>query len=201
MLYGGSFDPVHIGHLRMAEYCREALSCERVILIPLRFNPFKKSGPVAGGADRAAMLEIAVGNRKGCEVSRVELTREGPSFTYDTVKTFRERLGGEVELFWLVGADAAEELWRWQRIEQLLDLCHICVMRRGGYTLPDMTRLEEKVGKKRTQQVLADMIETPEVEICSSEIRKRLEQGRDVSGMIPEPVLSYIKDKGLYYKD
>lgn len=198
LLYGGSFDPVHCGHLEMAEHCRKSLRCRRVILIPLRLNPLKKEGPQANGADRVAMLRRAAGDRQEYEVSELELQREGPSYTYDTVQKFRERFGEMAELFWLVGADAASDLWRWYRIEDLLDTCHICIMRRGGYPVPGLDRLAQKAGARRAARVEQDMIETPEIEISSSEIRRQIRAGQNAADLVPDGVWTYIQKKGLY---
>jgi nicotinate-nucleotide adenylyltransferase len=198
ILFGGSFDPVHAGHLRVADYARRHLGAERAILIAAGRSPHKELDPVASGEHRLAMLRLAVEGRAGLEVSDLELKRPQPSYTYDTVEHFRKQYGESTALYWLLGADLARDLGTWYRACELIDGCRIAVMVRGGYEGPDLSGLEGQIGAARVAKLRDWMIPTPAIEVSSTEIRRRVAEGRDPGDEVPAAVAAYIARHGLY---
>jgi nicotinate-nucleotide adenylyltransferase len=198
ILFGGSFDPVHNGHIRVAEYARQYVQAERVILIPAGRSPHKAVNPVASGDDRMAMLRLAIEGYPDLEASDVELSRPQPSYTFDTVEHFRGIYGDGTALYWLIGADLVADLGIWYRACDLLDRCRVAVMVRGGYDAPDLTALGEQVGTDRADQLRQWMIPTPAIEVSSTEIRRRLAEGRSIEGLVLPAVEAYIARRGLY---
>jgi len=197
VLFGGTFDPVHAGHTTVAEFAAERLGAEKVIFIPAKRSPHKHVAPVASGDDRLAMLRLATAGRPRFEVSDCELRRKGPSYTLDTVLYFRKRFGGGADLCWLIGADMLTDLPKWHRVGDLLDQCSVCVMRRGGYPPPKFDGLES-FGEERLARLRANVLETPSVDLSSTEIRGKLARGAKVTGLLCPSVLDYIEKNGLY---
>ena len=198
ILFGGSFDPSHTGHLTVAAYAFERLSADRLVFIPARRSPHKSNGPSASGAARLAMIRLAISGRDGFAVSDCELHRPEPSYTLDTVRHFRGQFGSDAELFWLLGADAAADLDRWYCIGELLDACRICIMYRGGMARPDLGRLVSAFGPARVGQLEQDILATPLVDASSTTIRARLAAGEGVDALVPAAVQAYIHAHGLY---
>jgi nicotinate-nucleotide adenylyltransferase len=132
------------------------------------------------------------------EVSDVELHRAGPSYTIDTVSHFRGRLGDSAELFWIIGADSLPELPTWRRIAELVGMVQIVTARRPGSRLPDMADLASMVGPTQAQALLDRCVETPEIDISSTEIRRRVVAGLSIRYLVPDLVASYITQQGLY---
>jgi len=198
VLFGGSFDPIHVGHTTVARAANDLLHAERLIFIPARRSPHKDREPVADGSDRLAMIRLAIADHPRLDVSDCELRRAGPSYTLDTVRAFRQMYGDAVELCWLVGADAARDLHRWHRAAELLDACRVCVMRRGGAPVPDWSPVARALGRERADALAANVIETPLVDVSSSAIREDLARGKDVSDRLAPAVWNYIRRRGLY---
>lgn len=197
ILFGGTFDPVHLGHTTVATFACEQIVADEVVFIPASRSPHKNVFPVASGALRVAMLRLAVSGNAKFSVSSCELDRSEPSYTFETLGMFRERYGCGAELYWLVGADAVGDLGRWYRVEDVLDMCHLCVMYRAGYPEPDFGGLA-CVGAERVEKLRKNAIATPLVDISSSEIRLKLGCGEDVTGLLSPGVLDYIEKNGLY---
>jgi len=131
------------------------------------------------------------------EVSDCELRREEPSYTLDTVLFFRNRFGRTPRLYWLIGADMIIDLPRWHRVGDLLEECTVCVMRRGGYAEPSFENVRS-LGQERLEYLASNVIETPSLDINSSEIRRRLGSGQSVTGLLCPAVVDYIEKMGLY---
>ncbi|MBN1817759.1 MAG: nicotinate (nicotinamide) nucleotide adenylyltransferase [Sedimentisphaerales bacterium] len=197
-LFGGTFDPIHVGHTTVAEHALCSLEAQTLVYIPTRRSPHKQVFPVAAGRHRKAMIELAVAGKEDFEVSDCELRRRDPSYTLDTIRQFDRKYNSKAELFWLVGADVVRDLDRWYRVEELMDRCTICVMFRAGYPRPDFSGLLAGLGTERVEQLARAVIETPLVDISSSEIRARLAQGQDVSGLVSPQVWEYIRKNNLY---
>ena len=198
LLFGGTFDPVHNGHVVVAEYAAEHISADRVIFIPAKRSPLKSFFPSASGDDRVEMIRLAIAGKSNFEVSDCELTRPDPGYTLETVLYLRHALGRDVELFWLIGADVVEDLARWYRIDELIDSCTLCIMLRGGFGRPGLDKLQRRFGTARVQRLKNAMITTPLVDVSSSEVRDRLARGEDVSGLLAPAVVDYIAKNGLY---
>ena len=197
VLFGGTFDPVHVGHTTVAQFAAEHLCADMVFFIPARRSPHKRVNPVASGEHRLAMLRLAARQCKRFHVSDCELRREEPSYTLDTVLYFRRRFGASAQLFWLIGDDMLKDLPKWHRVDDLLDACTLCVMHRGGCPPPEFEALQA-LGADRVARLRANLLETPSVDISSTEIRRKLAAGHDVTGLLPPLVLDYIEKNGLY---
>ena len=197
-LFGGTFDPVHIGHTTVACAAAEHIGAESVIFIPAKLSPLKGYLPIASDIDRLKMLELAVAGRDFFEVSDYELKRPAPSYTLDTIRQFQSQYGGETSLYWLAGADGIEELAHWHEITELIDECSLAAMYRAGCERPDFGKFEPLWGRPRIEKLRRNIIPTPLVDVSSTKVRNRLAAGHDVTQMLHPAVLSYIREHGLY---
>lgn len=181
---GGTFDPIHHAHVVVAADVRDALGLDEVLLVPAG-DPWQKRGRVvASGADRVRMTELAVASIPGLSVSRVEIDRDAPSVTADTLETLA---APDRELFLLLGADAAANMPTWRRLEETRELATVVVVERDGEHAdppgPGWAWMHVPV---------------PRLEISSSDIRSRLAEGRPVDGLLPGATLAYIREHDLY---
>ncbi|MCD6392232.1 MAG: nicotinate-nucleotide adenylyltransferase [Planctomycetes bacterium] len=197
ILFGGTFDPVHLGHTTVAGFACEQIGADEVVFIPAKRSPHKNVFPVASGACRVEMLMLAVAGNAKFSVSSCELERPDPSYTFETVSMFAGRYGPKAQLYWLVGTDAVGDLCRWHRVERVLDICNLCVMYRAGYPEPDFSRLS-CLGAERVEKLSKNAIATPLVDISSTEIRRKFAAAEDVTGLLSPAVLDYIEKNGLY---
>jgi nicotinate-nucleotide adenylyltransferase len=197
VLFGGTFDPVHLAHTAVAAAAGDALGAGSVIFVPARRSPLKALGPEASDEDRLAMLQLVLSGNSCFNITDYELKKSGPNYTIDTVRHFKKQFEGD-EIYWLLGADNVDDLKNWYCITELLDECNLSVMFRGSFPPPDFTKYELLWGHKRIEKLKRNIIETPLIDISSTEIRKRLSSGRDVSGMLNPKVLQYIREHGLY---
>lgn len=209
--YGGTFDPVHEGHLAVARSARDALDAD-VALLPAH-DPPHKGATRADAAQRAEMLELAVAGDAGLSVDRRELFRDGPSYTFDTLGDLRAERGGAAPVAWLIGADSLLQLHTWHRWRELFDRAHIVAVQRPGSRV-DANRLREQA-----PQVLAEIADRwlppqslaetasggfallPMAELrpeSSTELRRRIHEGADWRGWVPPAVAAYIVRHGLY---
>ena len=183
-IFGGTFDPVHVGHLAIANAALESIPLDRVLFIPAHRAPLKEHGPVAGAADRLAMLELAVVGEPRFSVSRIELDREGPSYTVDTL----EALAGADELFLMLGGDALAALPRWKDPDRIAQLATLVVAERPG--------APERAGSQGRALIVA--FDAPRLDISSRELRARAARGRSLRYLVPDPVWRHIEARGLY---
>lgn len=198
ILYGGSFDPIHHGHLAMMQFAMQHLQADKSILIPAGISPLKRRNPYADGTSRIEMIRRAIQTLIGVEVSDYELNRAGPSYTIDTVRYFRQQVGQDAELYWLLGADAVAELPYWYRIGDLVQICRLCVMCRGGYPMPQLEPLTGLLTPAQIEQLKADAMATPQIDISSTAIRKAIADGQNAAEQLPDGVWEYIQNQGLY---
>ena len=212
-IFGGTFDPIHQGHLRVAEEAREAFDLERVILVPAGLPPHKESGarsPRAPAALRLAWVEQAIADNPTLCVDPLELQREGPSYTIDTIRSLRTRSGPEPPVF-VIGCDAFALLGSWHRPAEVLASAHFAVVTRPptradslANWLPDALRgdfelsPDERSATHRQASTWVRLLEIPGLEVSSSEIRRRLREGRSVRYLLPEAVLAPILESGIY---
>jgi nicotinate-nucleotide adenylyltransferase len=198
ILFGGTFDPVHIGHIKVAQAAAKKIGAKMVILIPARRSPHKNQKPSAPDNDRIEMLKLAVKGNDMFKVSNTELNRAEPSYTIDTIHQLKQKYGDSSELYWLIGADMVKSLLLWHKILEIMDQCNISVMNRGGYEKPDFGSLTGKLDKEYIEKLKKNMIETPFIEISSTEIRQQLADEEDVSKYLHPDVLNHIKKHKLY---
>ncbi|WP_419580668.1 nicotinate (nicotinamide) nucleotide adenylyltransferase [Stieleria magnilauensis] len=198
-IFGGSFDPVHVGHLWIAESATEALDLDRLLWIPTATQPLKPGGPVATNEQRVEMLRLAIAGRPGHAVDQRELHRAGVSYTVDTIAELeREHVGAE--LFLIIGSDSLASMRRWHQPAELLSRVTLAVVRRGGEGEIDFSVLEGLVGDDRIERFRRCVIKMPLIEISSSEIRNRAGQGSSIRHRVPRPVEVYIEANGVYRK-
>ena len=194
-LFGGTFDPIHAGHLRVADAARESLRLDSVVFIPAGRPWLKADSDVSQPEHRLAMVELAVECHPNFEVSRVELDRPGPTYTVDTLEQIRRDLAPEDELFLILGMDSLRELPRWSRPVRLFELCTVVGMSRPGYEDVALSWLDE-VAEGASHRV--ELVRGPLVSVSGSEIRERLGKGQPVGHWMPEAVSAYILEHGLY---
>lgn len=197
-LFGGSFDPVHHGHLIAARAVAEQLRLSRVVLIPASTPPHKREARLSPPQHRVAMLRLAIEGDPLFDVDECELHRPGPSYTIETVRTIQATWGRGAELFWIVGADALGELASWHRIAELVDLIPLVFAARPGVSEPDLGRLTELIGEERCRTLLNARCPTPAIEISASAIRARAARGLPIRYLTPPQVAEYIQQNGLY---
>ncbi len=197
-LFGGTFDPIHRGHAAVAADAAKRIGAEKVIFIPPKCSPLKTICPHAGDNDRMNMITLVIGNQKNLEASDYELRKSRLSYTIETVKHFQSEYGSQTAIYWLLGADSIDELAHWYKIDELIDICNLAVMYRGGCKPPDFSRLESILGSDRLKKLRQNVLQTPLIEVSSTEIRKRLAAGLDVTDMLHPAVADYIRTHQLY---
>ena len=186
-VFGGTFDPPHVGHLLLASDAREALSLDRLIFVPTGTQPFKvETPPVASATDRLEMIRLAVEDDAVYTVDDTEIRRAGLSYTVNTLEHLAERYAG-AELFLLLGEDSLSSFNQWRNPERIRELATLAVMRRGG-------REEASTGGAKG----VTFVSARRVDVSSTEIRERLRAGKSIKGFVPECVERFIEDRGLY---
>ncbi len=197
-LFGGTFDPVHRGHLAIAKAAADAFGLERVWFAPAGRQPLKPEGTPTAFADRVAMVRLACGVDARFEVSEVDAPQEdgSPNYTVDTVARLIEQGTGE-RLFVLVGADSFLDLPRWHEPERLLGLAEWIVVSRPGFSLHKAGQLSASQ-QSFVAQGRVHLLESVHEDISATELRTRLEQREDCHALVPEAVLGYIREHGLY---
>lgn len=189
---GGTFDPIHLGHIALAEWAADCAGLERVVLVPAGMPPHRGEA-TAPAADRLEMCRLAVAGHPRLEVSDLELRRKGPSYTADTLRELASQHPG-AELYLILGWDAARELRSWHRPDEVLRLARLVVASRPGYQAPSEVDVQE-AGIDPDRVSLCG-VGTPEVE--ASDIRRLLEAGRSLDGLVDPTVEAYLRRKGLY---
>jgi len=196
-IYGGTFDPVHYGHLLLAECCRESCRLDQVWFVPAATPPHKLERSLAPGAQRAEMLELAVGGHAGFAVSRIELDHGGVSFTVDTLARLKAE-DPAWELFFLMGADSLADFPTWKDPARICELSTPAVVRRAGAAPLDFEILESLVPASRIAEMVRQQVEMPLIGLSSSDIRWRVAQGLSIRYRTPRAVEKYIETQGLY---
>lgn len=191
LCFGGSFNPIHHGHLLCARAVAETAGFDRVVLIPSGQPPHKQGHTdIAGAADRLAMCRLASATDGLFEIDDIELSRPEPSYTIETVRLLRAR--GWTAVHWLIGADMAIFLPHWHQAASLLSEVHFVLMARPGWSF-DFSTMPPVYHPLQHQ-----VVPVPLIDISSSEIRQRLAAGKSISYMTPAPVVDYIRTRGLY---
>jgi nicotinate-nucleotide adenylyltransferase len=191
---GGTFDPIHIGHLILAEEACDQLGLSEVYIAPAGDPPHKRDRRLAPVEDRLRMVETAIAGNPVFRASRIDADRPGPHYTVDTVRLFRQQLPRDTELYFLMGFDSLAELPGWDRPAELIAACHLVALTR--YNVPvDWPALEARLPGLRERVTLLDM---PELEIASHHIQARVRAGRSIRYLVPDGVRAYILEHGLY---
>ncbi len=198
-IFGGTFDPVHYGHLLLAECCREQCKLDAVWFLPTAVPPHKQDAELSPADDRVAMLELAIAGHETFVVCRYEVDRGGVNYTFETLAHFREEDPSR-ELVFLLGADMLYDLPHWREPEKILEAALPVAVRRPGAGEPDFAGLIPYVSPERMRQIRLHQVEMPEIGLSSSEIRRRVAAGRSIRYQTPRAVEKYIETHGLYKK-
>ncbi len=194
-LLGGTFDPIHLGHLLMAETARERLDLSQVLFVPAGDPPHKQDVAKTPALHRAAMVEQAIAGNPHFVLSRVDLERPGPHYTLDMVRLVRAQHGlSAEECFLIVGSDSLVDLPTWYHAPELISLCRLAVIHRPGYR-PDLSNLATAIPGLTSR---LDWVEMPVSGVSSSDIRARVRAGRSIRYQVAEGVRAYIEQYGLY---
>lgn len=193
---GGSFDPLHYGHLILAEQIRQEVNLDLVVFVPAYVNPFKEGLPPAAGHHRVEMLKLALGDDPNFEINDIELQKEGPSYTFDTLTALQEEYGEDVDLFFIMGTDSFLELKDWHKAEELIRNFKFLIGLRRGYDEEKLHKAKKELREKYPLD--ARYIRIPELEISSTEIKRLIRDGRSVKFLMPESVIEYIDINDLY---
>lgn len=185
-LLGGSFDPIHFGHLRAAENAREELGLGEVVFVPAAEPPHKPKGDLSAAEDRLAMVRLAVAANPAFSVSDLEMLREGPSYTVDTLLAF-ERVRPDDELYLIVGSDTLPEMASWREPERIFSLCTVAVAERPG--------AEAAAAPPGARTV---RVPGPELPLSATAVRRRAREGRSVRYLVPDAVADYLEQRRLY---
>jgi nicotinate-nucleotide adenylyltransferase len=199
-LFGGTFDPIHLGHTHVANEAAEHIGAEKVIFVPAKRSPLKSVCPRACDGDRIAMIALAIAGQRNFEMSDYELNKSAPSYTLETTQRFKADYGSNVSIHWLIGADSVDDLPYWHRIVDLIDECNISTMYRAGFDPPDFSKFEPVWGPERVEKLQRNIVPTSLIDISSTEVRDRIAADLDVAGMLHPAVAEYIREHGLYRK-
>jgi nicotinate-nucleotide adenylyltransferase len=197
-ILGGTFDPIHYGHLVIAEEVYAALDLAEIVFVPAGHPPHKPNSMVAAAHHRLAMLELAIAGNPHFSISRVDLERPGPSYTVETLRLLRRQWDPAAALYFLIGWDSLEDFLTWRDPAGILEqLAYLVAVRRPGYAEASgyRTSLEARL-PGITQRLL--VVPVPQLEISSTDLRERVAQGRPIRYQLPEPVERYIEQYGLY---
>ncbi len=196
-ILGGTFDPVHLGHLALAHEALRALELDHVLFVPNADPPHKQDQGVTPSAHREAMVVLAIEPEPRFRLSRIELERDGPSYAVDTVTELAEvaRAEDRPEPWFVMSAEALDGFATWREPERILDHCRLAVAPRpGAQPLDAVWVAEHHPGREARFTFLPG----PELDIASTDIRERLAQGRSIEDLVPGPVVEYIEEAGLY---
>lgn len=196
-IFGGTFDPVHYGHLLLAEQCREQCRLDRVWFVPASVPPHKVERALTPAAQRVEMLRLAIAGHQAFDVSTLEIERGGLSYTLDTLAAICD-LQPEAELFFLMGADSLRDLPMWWEPARICQLATPVVVRRQGAPEPDLGVLTPLVSPARLQEIRGCQVQMPVVEFSSTAIRQAVAAGRSVRYQTPRAVEKYLETHGLY---
>jgi nicotinate-nucleotide adenylyltransferase len=193
---GGTFDPVHKGHLIVAEEVRVQLNLAEVLFVPTGRPWLKVNSPITDAEHRIQMVRLAISDKPYFKLSTMEIERAGSSYTVDTITELQCQLGVENKLFFILGWENLVELPQWHEPSRLVQMCNLVAVPRVGYSPPDLNTLEAAV-PGLSQSVI--MLNTPQIEISSSEIRNRVVLGLSIAHLVPEAVERYINRHKLYH--
>ena len=192
---GGTFDPIHLGHLKIAEEARRQLALDRVLFVPAGRPALKTDRIITPAHHRIQMVRLAIAGKPYFELSALEVGRPGASYTVDTLVLLRERLGMEAKIFFIAGMDSLLELPEWRETARLVKLCRLVVFPRAGYKKPNLKILEASIPGLIRSVIWLDM---EPVDISSTDIRGRVARGLPIRSMVPDAVEIYIKEHQMY---
>lgn len=197
-ILGGTFDPIHFGHLLAAEEARVTLRLDRVLFAPAGDPPHKQGYAILPIAHRLRMVRLAISDNPAFDLSAVDMDRPGPHYTIDTIQLIRNEWGtGVDETYFIMGADSLAHLLTWHQPDQLVDLCRLAVVARPGYRA-DLAELEAALPNISHR---LDWVEMPVLGISSSDLQRRVREGRSIRYQVPAAVAEYVTEHRLYRED
>jgi nicotinate-nucleotide adenylyltransferase len=203
-ILGGTFDPIHIGHLALARCAKQALQLDELVLLPAG-NPWQKQRNIMPAVHRLAMLELATRSWQSVRIDRQEIDRKGASFTIDSLVQLRERYGPQTSLILILGSDQFRNFASWHRYTEILHFCHLAVTQRELVPLTDLPAEVEALLTKHGQQSIPSrpagaicFFSMPPVAVSSTALRRALSNSEDVDSLLPAAVLEYIRNNQLY---
>jgi nicotinate-nucleotide adenylyltransferase len=197
-ILGGTFDPIHFGHLLAAEEARVTLRLDRVLFAPAGDPPHKQGYAILPIAHRLRMARLAISDNPAFDISAVDMDRPGPHYTVDTIQLIRNEWGtGVDETYFIMGADSLAHLLTWHQPDQLVDLCRLAVVARPGYRA-DLAELEAALPNISRR---LDWVEMPVLGISSSDLQRRVREGRSIRYQVPAAVAEYVTEHNLYRED
>lgn len=194
---GGTFDPIHLGHLKVAEEVTARLNLSEIIFMPAGQPWLKADSPVSPAEHRVEMVRLALAGKPNFKLSTMEIDRPGPTYTVDTIDELKRQLGSEGELFFILGWDNLTQLLQWHDPSRLIKLCRLVAVPRVDYPSPDLESLDAVIPGLSQRVILLD---SPRIDINASEIRRWVGQGLSIHHLVPEPVERYIRQYKLYLK-
>ncbi len=194
-LFGGTFDPVHLGHLILAEITLEKMGLDQICFLPSGSPPHKQKEEISSEKARTEMLEFAIAGDNRFSINRMEFEREGPTYTYETVKILKEE-NPEDEFFFIIGADSLKDFPRWKHPERIVEKATIVAVNRGLLSQDEMQELKSKLPEDLMNHV--EIISMPGIDLSSTEIRNRVKEGKSIRYMVPHAVDAYIHQHKLY---
>jgi nicotinate-nucleotide adenylyltransferase len=217
-IFGGTFDPIHNGHLYVARETRKRMKLDRVVFVPSGHPPHKPAKRIQDSQNRLDMVRLAISNDPYFELSDQEVSRSGKSYAIETLSAFRQR-DPDAEIFFILGIDAFLEIDSWKEVDQLLGMCHFVVVSRHGFSFQQMERLTKPVrmdptilmaldqGRLKRKQVPLKagkslfLLKLPPCPISSTQVRERLRARQDMKNLLPDAVKSYILKNRLYQQE
>ncbi|MCF6148958.1 MAG: nicotinate-nucleotide adenylyltransferase [Candidatus Kuenenia sp.] len=199
-IFGGSFNPIHIGHLIVAEEVFQQRNLSKILFMPTGISPHKKSSGLIAAVHRYEMVKLAICDNEHFDVSDIEIKRSGKSYTIDTIKTLSEELGKEHNLFLILGTDMINEIDTWKDIAVLSQMCHFIVVNRFPIAMNNDIVKKSAICSERKEEIEKLMVQIPSIGISSTEIREKLNKGLSIKYLVPTCVEDYIRTQSLYLK-
>lgn len=192
-IIGGSFDPIHVAHVYIAEEAQKKLNLDKVVFVPVGSQPLKLNKKVTEASLRLKMVKEAVKGKNGFEVSDYEIQKKGLSYTYQTLEHFKK---SNRELFFITGADCLMDLDRWKGVDIIFKLCKLVVLTRPGFNNEDLFKQKDQQENKYGGEII--FLEVPNLDVSSTEIRERIRDGKEVDDFLDKNVLKIIREENLY---
>lgn len=199
LIFGGTFDPPHLAHAKLPPIAAIRLGCQRILYIPAALNPLKTETPPTPSEHRVAMLQLAIKDVPNAEIERLELQREGPSYTVDTLEELSRRFGPETQLHLLIGADAALSFERWKDWQRILELAEPAVMPRPPYPREAlMGEFRKRFEADQASFWIDRILDVPYMDLSATDVRRQLKTGGDLDCLLDPAVIEYIREHHLY---
>jgi nicotinate-nucleotide adenylyltransferase len=197
-ILGGTFDPIHIGHLTIADHACRELALNRLLIVPAAVPPHKRDDRIADGRHRLEMVKLAAKENPKFEVSEVELNKKGVSYSVETLRIIQAKVKVLSEYYFIIGSDLLPELYTWKDVEKLVDMCTFVVAVRPGFRKRDWKEMHLNLPEDVREKVTRNTLENPMMEVSSTDIRHRVKEGRSIHYMVPPAVEKYIVEHQLY---